>query len=140
MPDDAAADEFTTEDEFAFFRELFAPLFAPFAPLLLLKKFLKLFAPEFPEFLWLLLKGISEFADGTADDNVDVAEFTAVVVEVIAEFTAEFTLPNAEFTAVVNVFETEFAVFATELAAALRVLVELNIELILCIIKITNEP
>jgi len=71
---------------------------------------------------------------------VDVAEFTAVVVEVIAEFTAEFTLPNAEFTAVVNVFETEFAVFATELAAALRVLVELNIELILCIIKITNEP
>jgi hypothetical protein len=104
-----------------------------------------------PEFLLVLLKDIREFAEGIAFLAALVAEFMAetvvVAAEFIAEFTAatvefaaEFTLPNAEFTAVVSVLEAELAAFATEFAAPAIVLVELNMEFILCIIKITNEP
>jgi hypothetical protein len=83
-----------------------------------------------------------EFADGMADAAEFAAEFTAVA----AEFAAEFTAVAAEFAAVVRVFPNAFAVFATAFTAPVvrvfavfPILVALNIELILCIIKITNR-
>ena len=138
------------------FDGIFLKLFAP----LLLNIFIKLLLPEFLGLLFFgalffgaLLKDIREFADGTALAAEFAAEFTAETAEFAAEFTAEtaefateFTFPRAEFTAVVSVLETEFAALATEFTAfAATVLVDfpifptLNIELILCIIKITNE-
>jgi hypothetical protein len=124
-----------------------------FPELLLLNTFLKLFMPEFLlAFFPLLLKGIRLFTAGateftaefTALTVVVAAEFIAAVVVVAAEFTAEFTALRVEFTAVVSVLVVEFA---AEFAAFVRLFKAfdanvpvLNIELILCIVKITNEP
>ena len=63
------------------------------------------------------------------------AEFTAERVDVAAEFTAFI----AEFTAVVSVLVAELAAFVKLFAAFDDKLLVLNIELILCIIKITNR-
>ena len=111
------------------FLKLLYPVFFPE----LFVFFPELFA-DFPE----LLNGERLFAEG-------IAEFMAETVAARVDVAAEFTAPKAEFTAVESVLFTDvvalFKLFNADVASVvvdLPILLVLNIELILCIIKITN--
>jgi len=131
-------------DEFA--AELVAELEGPellktFLKLLLFRPLLLLFRPLLLFVLALLLNDMREFAEGMAEFMADTVVVAAEFIAPSAEFAAEFTVPSAEFMAVVRVLFIEFAALvkldASDFVDA-PILLALNIELILCIVKITN--